>query len=85
MSTNIENEEISKLASEVEQLTGETTTDAITLALKERLERKRHQRGANARLGRMRAISERCAELLGGAGPPVDHADLLYNERGLPK
>ena len=38
-----------------------------------------------ARLQRMRAISERCARLLRKAGPPVDHGDLLYDERGLPR
>ncbi len=40
---------------------------------------------ASARLERMRAIAKRCAKLLREAGPPVDHGDLLYDERGLPK
>ena len=40
---------------------------------------------ASARLERMRAIAKRCAKLLREVGPPVDHADLLYDERGLPK
>ena len=55
------------------------------VALKERLEREMRQRGVNVRLQRMRTISERCAKLLRDAGPPVDHGDLLYDERGLPK
>ena len=33
----------------------------------------------------MRAITKRCAKLLVEAGPLVDHGDLLYDERGLPK
>ena len=37
------------------------------------------------RLRRMRAISQRCAKLLREGGPPIDHGDLLYDERGLPK
>ena len=41
------------------------------------------QREAVARLRKMRAISRRCARLLSKGGPPVDHGDLLYDERGL--
>ncbi len=37
------------------------------------------------RLKWMRAISQRTARLLREGGPLVDHADLLYDERGLPK
>ena len=85
MSLNIKNEETCKLAGELAQLTGETMTGAITVALKERLERERRQRGASARLERMRAIADRCAKLLREAGPPVDHGEFLYDERGLPK
>ena len=40
---------------------------------------------ASARLERMRAIAKRRAKLLSEAGPPVDHGDPLYDERGLPK
>ena len=85
MSLNIENEQTCRLAGELADLTGETMTGAITVALKERLERERRQRGVNVRLQRMRTISERCAKLLRDAGPPVDHGDFLYDERGLPK
>ena len=38
-----------------------------------------------ARLKRMRAISRRSAKLLREGGPPIDHGELLYDERGLPK
>ena len=85
MSLNIENEQTCRLAGELAHLTGETMTGAITVALKERLERERRQRGVNVRLQRMRTISEPCAKLLRDAGPPVDHGDFLYDERGLPK
>ena len=37
------------------------------------------------RLKKMRAISQRTARLLREGGPPVDHGDLIYDERGLPK
>ena len=85
MSLNIKNEETCRLAGELAQITGETMTGAITVALKERLERERHERSVEARLKRMRAISDRCAKLLREGGPPIDHGDLLYDERGLPK
>ena len=85
VSLNIKNEDTCRLAGELAQLTGETMTGAITVALKERLERERRQLGVNARLRKMRVIAERCAKLLRDGGPPVDHGDLLYDERGLPK
>ena len=83
MSLNIKNERTWRLAGELAQLTGETMTGAITVALEERLERERRQRGVDARLQRMRTIASRCAKLLREGGPPVDHGDLLYDDRGL--
>ena len=85
MSLNIKNEETCRLAGELAHLTGETMTGAITAALKERLERERRQRGVNDRLRKMRAISGRCARMLSDGGPPVDHGELLYDQRGLPR
>ena len=85
MSLNIKNEETCRLARELAQLTGETMTGAITVALEERLERERRQRSVDERLRDMRAISERCAKLLGPGPSAADHGDLLYDERGLPK
>ena len=82
MSLNIENEETCRLAGELAELTGETVTDAVTVAVRERLER---QREVAERLKRMRAISKRAAKLLRKGGPPIDHGDFLYDERGLPR
>ena len=85
MSLNIKNEETCRLAGELARLTGETMTGAITLALRERLEREKRERSVEERLRRMRATAKQCAELLREGGPPVDHGELLYDERGLPK
>ena len=85
MSLNIKNEETCRLAGELAGLTGESMTGAITGALKERLERERHERSVETRLEKMRAIADRCAKLLREGGPPIDHGDLLYDDRGLPK
>ena len=84
MSLNIKNEETCRLAGELADLTGETMTGAITVALKERLERERRERSVEDRLREMRAISDRCAKLLREGGAPIDHGDFLYDERGLP-
>lgn len=85
MSLNIKNEETCRLARELADLTGESMTGAITVALEERLVRERHERSVETRLREMRAISERCADLLRDGPSAADHGDFLYDERGLPK
>ena len=82
MSLHIEDEETRRLADELTQLTGETVTDAITVALRERLER---QREIAERLKRMREISKRVSSRLKPGPSAVEHGDFLYDEDGLPK
>ncbi|MYA79209.1 MAG: protein transcription factor [Acidobacteriia bacterium] len=84
MSLNIKNEETCRLASEMARLTGETMTGAITVALRERLEREKRARSVEARVQELRAIADRCAKLLGPGPSAVEHGDVLYDERGLP-
>ena len=85
MSLNIKKEETCRLAAELADLTGETKTEAITVALRERLGRTRRQRSAEERLREIRAIAERCASLMGPGPSAVEHGDFLYDEHGLPK
>lgn len=85
MGLNIKNDETCQLAGELARLTGDTMTGAITVALRERLERERRARGAARRLREMRAIAERCARLLGPGPSAVEHGDVLYDDRGLPR
>ena len=85
MSLNIKNNETCRLARELAQLTGESMTGAITTALRERLERERHASSVEARAKKIRAIAERCARNLKPGPSAVEHGDLLYDERGLPK
>ncbi len=85
MSLNIKNDETCRLAGDLARLTGETMTGAITIALRERLDRERRVRGAARRLRDMRSIAERCSRLLGPGPAAVDHGDVLYDERGLPR
>ena len=85
MSLNIKNDETCQLAGELARLTGETMTGAITVALRERLEREKHERSIEVRVHELRAIAERCAKLLSPGPSAVEHGDVLYDERGLPK
>ena len=85
MSLNIKNEETCRLAGELARVTGETMTGAITVALRERLEREKRRRDVEVRAQRLLAIGERCAKRLGPGPSAVEHGDLLYDERGLPK
>ena len=85
MSINIKNQEACDLASELAQLTGETMTGAITVALRERLEREKGERSAEAQVQRLLAIGERCASMMGDGPSAVEHGDFLYDERGLPR
>ena len=85
MSLNIKNDETCRLAGELARLTGETMTGAITVALRERLEREKRERSVETRVQEIRAIAERCAKLMGPGPSAVEHGDMLYDERGLPK
>ena len=84
MSLNLKNEETHRLAHELAGMTGESLTTAVTVALRERLERlQQSKRGPLA--DRLLKIGKDCAVQLKEPFRSIDHADLLYNERGLPK
>ena len=85
MSLNIKNEETHQLARELATLTGESMTGAITVALRERLERERHQRSVESRVQELQAIRRRCARLLADGPSAVEHGDFLYGVDGMPR
>ncbi len=85
MSLNIKNDETCQIARDLAQLTGETMTGAITVALRERLAREQRTRSVQARARKLRAVAERCAKLMGPGPSAAEHGDMLYDERGLPK
>ena len=85
MSLNIKNRETCRLASELAELTGETKTGAITVALRERLEREQRERSVEARTEELLAIGQRCAAMLRDGPSAADHGEFLYDERGLPR
>jgi antitoxin VapB len=81
MGLNIKNDETHRLAAQLAALTGETMTKAVTVAILERIERLQRQRHVPEVLARVQEIVRKS----GGAQPYTDHAELLYNEHGLPK
>ena len=85
MGLHIKNEETCRLASELARLTGTTKTGAITMALRERLERESKRYGVEARLHAMRRSAKRCAALVRPGVSSGQHGSLLYDEQGLPK
>jgi len=83
MSLNIKKPETHALARELAKLTGENVTEAVTVAIQERLQRLR-EGGEETLVERALEIGRDCAAHL-GKYRFVDHAELLYDERGLPK
>lgn len=84
MSLYIRNEETDRLARELAQRTGESLTDAVTKALRERLERTPAPlRTREEKLAFLKEVQERIAKL--PVLDPRDPDDMLYDEYGLPK
>jgi antitoxin VapB len=84
MPISIRNRETDRLAREVAALTGETITDAIGNALRERLARERARRRGGS-VQRLLAIGDRCARHMRQPFTSTDHGELLYDELGLPR
>ena len=84
MGLNIKNTETHQLAVQLAQLTGETLTRTVTIALKERLEREKRRRHRTGVASALRHIAQRCASrpLLDDRSP---EAILGYDEHGLPR
>jgi antitoxin VapB len=83
MTLNIKDPEAHKLAQQLARETGETMTAAVTQAIRDRLEAVRRRRKQDATYDALMEIGKRGAEMF--KGPYIDHAELLYDEKGLPK
>ncbi|HEV2283586.1 MAG TPA: type II toxin-antitoxin system VapB family antitoxin [bacterium] len=84
MGFNIKNDEAHRLAKKLAGFTGESMTAAVTEALRERLERVRREKDGNL-AERLLAIGKKTAAHLREPFRSADHAELLYDERGLPR
>ena len=84
MALNIRNSETERLADALARLTGETKTQAVTQALRDRLERLRRERSGRRLADELDAVALQCAAL-----PELDTRDtneiIGYDEHGLPR
>ncbi len=83
MALNIRNAETEQLAEALARLTGETKTHAVTVALRDRLNRLRRDRSGRSLAQELEEIADHCSSL-----PVLDSRDpdeiLGYDEIGLP-
>ena len=84
MSLNIKNEKTHRLVRELARATGESMTAAVDKAVRERLERVRRDKKGNL-AERLLQIGRECGPLWKEPYKSMDHGDLLYDEKGLPK
>jgi len=84
MGLNTKNPEAHLMAEELAKLTGESMTTAVTIALRERLDRVRQEQGLGL-ADRLLAIGKDCAVRLKEPFRSADHGELLYDERGSPR
>ena len=84
MGLNIKNEEANRLIHELADSTGESLTTAVTIAVRERLERVQ-QREPGDVAKKLLQIGKRCAAHLKEPFRTIEHGELLYDEKGLPK
>jgi antitoxin VapB len=84
MTMNIKNPETNKLARDLANLTGESLTEAVTAALRERLTRLESERRTEALVQRALELGRDCARHMNEPFLSTDIGDLLYDENGLP-
>jgi antitoxin VapB len=84
MSLNINNEKTFHLIRELTRLTGESMTAAVEQAVQGRFERVR-EKDVKGNAERLMKIAWECAPLWKEPYKSIDHGDLLYDEKGLPK
>jgi len=82
VSLNIKDPEAHRLAQAIAKTTGETMTRVVTEALRERYDKLQRCQG-KASVEELLAIAHRAASKV--QRPYLDHAEFLYDDRGLPK
>ncbi|MDQ6784727.1 MAG: type II toxin-antitoxin system VapB family antitoxin [Actinomycetota bacterium] len=87
MSLNIKNDETEDLARRLAAATGESITQAVTTAVRERLDRvqQRDLSDASARAARVWEIVGDSTNRWIDPYRTADHGDLLYDDAGLPR
>jgi antitoxin VapB len=83
MPLNIKSAKAYELARRVAQATGESLTEAVAIALEERLTR--IDPSPDALAEEILALGRDCAGRLEEPWRSLDHAELLYDDKGLPR
>jgi antitoxin VapB len=83
MALNIKNEETQRLSRDLAELTGESITTAVTVAIRERLDRLRAAGGDSdeQRAARIVDLGRQIASAISASAMRIDD---LYDDRGLP-
>lgn len=84
-SLNLKNQHTYDLANRLAHITGESMTQAVTVALEERLTRMAAGGSESSLAADLMAIGADCAKRLSPKTKRIDHARLLYDKRGLPR
>jgi antitoxin VapB len=84
MAPNIKNKKAHRMAKQLARATGESITVAVSVAIRERLERVQAEQ-SNCSVERIMTIARECAAHMKEPFKSIDHGDLLYDEKGLPK
>ncbi|HUY86787.1 MAG TPA: type II toxin-antitoxin system VapB family antitoxin [Acidimicrobiales bacterium] len=87
MSLNIKNEEAEQLARQLAAATGESVTRAVSVAVRERLDRVQNEDGTafEGRAARIREIAKDASGRWIEPYRSADHGKLLYDEFGMPR
>jgi antitoxin VapB len=85
MSLNIKNPEAHRLATELAKLTGDTLTEAVTKALREKIARVKKREPDPKLLEDMTRIAREISSRMSPEDKALDIDELLYDEMGLPK
>lgn len=87
MSLNIKNQEAERLARQLAAATGESVTRAVTMAVRERLDRLQQgdQAASDERAARIQAIARDAAGRWVEPYRSAPHGELLYDELGSPR
>lgn len=80
----IDSDDAYRMASRLAELTGESLTEAVTVAIRERLEREAKVPAREAKLKRIREITADIRDHIRAPLPTSNH-DWLYDENGLPR
>lgn len=86
MALNLKNQETERLARELARRTGESLTVAVTVALKERLERQDRGQKHESRMDWLERITKETAAIMNDGRSSKELMDELYDDQtGLPK